>query len=53
MEGTYKYNKMKCNLLVSSDILIELYICLRDAFLCYTNLFFTYLVFNYFINYIR
>ena len=25
---------------------------MRDAFFCYTNLFFTYLVFNYLINYI-
>ena len=44
---------MRCNLFVPFDILNnELKICLLDIFFCYANLFFTYVVFNYVINYI-
>ena len=47
MERIYENNKMKCNLFVLVDNLnIELYIYFSDVFFCYTNLFFTDVIFN-------
>ena len=45
MEETQKNSKVKWNLFVTVDILnIERKICLPDAFFCYNNLLFTYVI---------